>query len=78
MSEPKTAAEELAEELKTLYCKHWKGAYCEICAVIFIKAYAQQVGKAVKKEAIARAQTYQRGGSANLIKCIRAIPVVTP
>ena len=44
----------------------------------FIKAYAQQVGKAVKEKTIAQAQTYQRGGSANLIKSLRAIPVVTP
>lgn len=57
MSKPNTA-EVLAEQL-TLYCRYWHGAYCEICAVPLIKAYARQVGDVVKKKAITRAQIYQ-------------------
>ena len=51
MAEPQTA-EALAEELQTLYCKHWNGAYCEICAVPRIKAYARQQVEAWKEAAV--------------------------
>ena len=84
MPEPKTA-EALAQHLKVLYCKHTqsthrRGAYCEICAVTLIKAYARQEVEAWKEQAVTIVRTGYTFGSHTKIqdkiaKTLHALPV---
>ena len=53
-------AKTLANKLRVMYCKHWNGHYCEICASDLIASFAAQVRQA-EREACATGLKHRPG-----------------
>ena len=76
MAEPKTA-EALARRLKALYCRHFNGDYCEVCAADLIASFARRQVEAWRSEAlrIASDDDWWNKAVDRIAARLRALPV---